>query len=224
MSKIKLLKAHEIIDSRGNPTVEVSCELVGGAIAQSSVPSGASTGIHEALELRDKDLGRFRGMGVLTAIKNINEEINNNVSDKEFDQKTLDSFLIKLDGTENKSRLGANAILAVSLAVAKAVAKEKGVELYEYLGSLVDNGDFKLPQPMFNIINGGKHADSGLDIQEFMIGPVGFHTFREKVQSASEIISALRSMLIEKSYAVSVGDEGGFATAGRARWWARHEQ
>ena len=211
MSKIKLVKACEIIDSRGNPTVEVTLQLESGLISKAGVPSGASTGIHEALELRDHDLKRYNGLGVLGAIKNINFEINQSIKDKCFDQKTLDQTLINLDGTENKSRLGANAILGVSLAFAKAQAEEDKKEMYEYLGELVGNNNFRLPQPMFNIINGGKHADSGLDIQEFMIGPIGFPTLQEKIQSASEIITALRKILKDKGYAISVGDEGGFA-------------
>jgi enolase len=171
MSKIKSLKAREIIDSRGNPTVEVLCELESGAKAVAAVPSGASTGIHEVLELRDGDKKRYNGQGVLTAVKNVNDEIFNNVKGKEFDQKSLDSAMIRLDGTENKSKLGANTILGVSLAFSRACAKENKIELYEYLGNLGGNKDFNLPQPAFNIINGGKHADSGLDIQEFMLIP-----------------------------------------------------
>ena len=211
MSKIKLVKACEIIDSRGNPTVEVTIELENGVIAKAGVPSGASTGIHGALELRDHDLKRYNGLGVLEAVKNVNGEINQSIKDKHFDQKSLDHALINLDGTENKSRLGANAILGVSLAFAKASALEGKKEIYKYLGEIVGNKDFKLPQPMFNIINGGKHADSGLDIQEFMIGPIVFSTIREKIQAASEVITALRKILKNKGYAISVGDEGGFA-------------
>ena len=211
MSKIKLVRSNEVIDSRGNPTIETFCELEGGIVARASVPSGASTGVHEALELRDHDHKRYNGMGVLNAVKNTNNEINRGIKGKDFNQKTLDAYLVDLDGTENKSRLGANSILSVSLAFARAVAEEEKLELYEYLGGLVGTHNFKLPQPMFNIINGGKHADSGLDIQEFMIGPVGFGTFREKVQTAAEVISALRNILKNKRYAISVGDEGGFA-------------
>lgn len=211
MPRIKSVKAREILDSRGNPTVEVACELAGGTEARASVPSGASVGVHEALELRDHDVQRHDGLGVLTAIENVNGEIGRRVQDGEFDQQALDSTLIELDGTTNKSRLGANAILGVSLAFARATAKESGVELYGYLGGLVGNRDFRLPQPMFNIINGGKHADSGLDIQEFMVGPVLFGTFREKVQAAAEAISSLREILKKKGHAISVGAEGGFA-------------
>jgi enolase len=229
MSKIKSIKAREIIDSRGNPTVEVTCELDAptlaseASVAKASVPSGASTGIHEALELRDHDEKRFNGLGVLKAVENVNNEIAKRVVGQRFDQKTLDQALIELDGTPNKSRLGANAILGVSLSFARAKAVEQDIRLYKYIGDLVGQNSsrapsrapsaetFKLPQPMFNIINGGKHADSGLDIQEFMVGPVGFDTFARKVQAASEIISALRKILMGKGYAVSVGDEGGFA-------------
>src|SRR3989344_741763 len=227
MSKIKTIKAREILDSRGNPTVEVVCELEGGmdgdtdivmgrtitdgAIGLASVPSGASTGKYEAIELRDNDESRYRGLGVLKAVENVNIEISQNIVGKDFDQNKLDKFLIQLDGTENKSRLGANAILGVSLSFARAVAKERKVELYEYLGGLVHNTDYKLPQPMFNIINGGKHANSGLDIQEFMIAPIGFDTFRRKVQAGAEIISSLKDILQKKGYAISIGDEGGFA-------------
>lgn len=211
MIKIKSVTAREILDSRGNPTVEVLCELASGVKAFASIPSGASTGVHEAQELRDGDKERYNGLGVLTAVHNVNAEINENIQGKEFDQKTLDAFLIKLDGTENKSRLGANAILGVSLSFARALAKQNGLELYEYLGGLVNNHNFKLPQPMINIINGGKHADSGLDIQEFLIVPVGLNTFRRKIQAAEEVISSLKKILIQKSYPISVGDEGGFA-------------
>lgn len=211
MSKITSLHAREIIDSRGNPTVEVACELESGDSAVAAVPSGASTGIHEALELRDGDKNRYNGLGVLTAAKNVNDEIFNHVKDREFDQKSLDEAMIKLDGTENKSRLGANAILGVSLAFARACAKEKGIELYEHLGTLGNNKSFNLPQPAFNIINGGKHADSGLDIQEFMLIPRDFSSFKEKVRAASEIIVSLKKILGGKGYVVSVGDEGGFA-------------
>ena len=211
MTKIKKVTGREIIDSRGNPTVEVECELESGVVAVAGVPSGASTGIHEALELRDGDKARYNGLGVLNAVNNVNTIINENISGKEFDQKSLDETLINLDGTKNKSKLGANAILGVSLAFARAVANEKKINLYEYLGSLVGNTQYTLPEPMFNVINGGKHADSGLDIQEFMIIPVGIKTFKEKVRVVSEVISALKKVLVEKGFGVGVGDEGGFA-------------
>ncbi len=211
MGRIKKVTGREIIDSRGNPTVEVECELESGVVAVAGVPSGASTGIHEALELRDGDKSRYNGLGVLNAVNNVNTIINENFSGKEFDQKSLDETLISLDGTKNKSKLGANAILGVSLAFARAVSMEKKINLYEYLGSLVGNTQHILPEPMFNVINGGKHADSGLDIQEFMIIPVGVKTFKEKVRVVSEVISALKKVLVEKGFGVGVGDEGGFA-------------
>ncbi|MEO8637950.1 MAG: phosphopyruvate hydratase [Candidatus Taylorbacteria bacterium] len=211
MPIIKSLDAFEILDSRGHPTLEVVCELEKNVVAHASVPSGASTGVHEAFELRDGDAKRYEGLGVLKAILNVKSEIAENVRGHEFDQRTLDDTLVKLDGTENKSRLGANAILGVSLAFARGNAQEKKIELFEYLGSLADNTHFSLPQPMLNVINGGKHADSGLDIQEFMIAPQGFDTFRRKMQAAEEIVSSLKKILEEKGYPTSVGDEGGFA-------------
>ncbi len=211
MKKIKSVRAIEIIDSRGYPTIEVYCELADGCLGKASVPSGKSTGVHEALELRDKDVDRYNGLGVLHAVSNVNLEINEHLQNKDFDQNTLDDALINLDGTENKSRLGANAILAVSLSFARATATSENTELYEYLGSLVNNKVFKIPEPMVNIINGGKHADSGLDIQEFMIVPVGVEFFNRKIEAVAEIIFSLRKILKDKGYAISVGDEGGFA-------------
>lgn len=211
MSKIATLSAHEIIDSRGNPTIEVVCVFESGASGVASVPSGASTGVHEALELRDHDMERYGGLGVLKAIENVEKEIFEHVEAKELDQASLDEALIALDGTENKSRLGANAILGVSLSFARASADEQKIPLYKYIGSLAGATHFKLPQPMFNVINGGKHANSGLDIQEFMLAPTGFETFRTKVQAAAEVITALKKILEAKCYATSVGDEGGFA-------------
>jgi len=208
--KITSVSAREILDSRGNPTLEVYIEI-DGVKATAMVPSGASTGKHEALELRDGDKNRYKGLGVLKATQNINEEISGNLIGKKFDQLELDNFLIKLDGTENKSRLGANAILGVSMAFARACALKTEIELYEYLGRLAGNTDYRLPQPMLNIINGGKHADSGLDIQEFMLAPVGFETFTRKIQAGSEVIHTLRDILKKNGYTVSVGDEGGFA-------------
>lgn len=211
MTRISRLHAHEILDSRGNPTVEVSCTLESGAWAHASVPSGASTGTHEAHELRDNDKKRYNGLGVLRATEHVNTEILEMVKDKSFDQRTLDEALIALDGTPNKSRLGANAILGVSLAFARATARDKKIELYEHLGSLAHNSVFSLPQPAFNIINGGKHADSGLDIQEFMIIPTGFDSVREKIRAGSEIVTLLKHILRKKGYGTGVGDEGGFA-------------
>jgi len=208
--KITSVLANEILDSRGNPTLEVVIEA-DGAEAVAMVPSGASTGKHEALELRDGDKNRYKGLGVLKAMQNINEEIKDSLVGGEFNQQALDTFLIKLDGTEKKSRLGANAILGVSMAFARASAMKTGVQLYEYLGSLAGNTDFQLPQPMLNIINGGKHADSGLNIQEFMLAPVGFDFFARKIQAGSEIIHTLKDILKKNGYTVSIGDEGGFA-------------
>lgn len=210
MPKITEVYAREILDSRGNPTVEVELSLE-KATGSASVPSGASTGVHEALELRDGDKARYKGQGVLKAVGNVNNEIRSAIVGKEFNQSGLDSALIALDGTENKSRLGANAILGVSMAFAKACALEGGQELYEYLGNIGGNTVFKMPQPMLNIVNGGKHADSGLDIQEFMLAPVGFDSFKEKIRVGSEIIHTLKEILISKNYSVGVGDEGGFA-------------
>lgn len=211
MSKIKLLKASEIIDSRGYPTLEVECFLESGAEGKFGVPSGRSTGSHEAFELRDNDPKRFRGLGVLDALGNVNIEINNEVIGKDFDQESLDRFLISFDGTENKSRFGANAILGVSVSFAKAVACEQKKEIYQYLADLIGNKNLKLPQPCFNVINGGKHSDSGLDIQEFMLVPVGFDSLKEKIQVGAEIIYSLKQILIKKGCVISVGDEGGFA-------------
>ena len=211
MSKIAQLNASEILDSRGNPTLEVTCTLEDGSSGIASIPSGASTGAHEALELRDGDMSVHNGLGVSKAIENIEEDIFAHLAGKDLDQTTLDEALIVLDGTDNKSRLGANAILGVSLAFARAQAEEKEIPLYEYIGSLVGNTDFKLPQPMFNVINGGKHADSGLDIQEFMLAPTGFPTLREKVSAAEIVITKLKEILEEKGYTTNVGDEGGFA-------------
>jgi enolase len=208
--KITSLSAYEILDSRGNPTLEVNIE-VDGMKATAMVPSGASTGKHEALELRDGDKNRYKGLGVLKAVQNVNEEISASLIGKQFDQQKLDNFLVKLDGSENKSRLGANAILGVSMAFARTGASMMGMELYEYLGRLAGNNDFQIPQPMLNIINGGKHADSGLDIQEFMLAPIGFDSFARKIQAGSEIIHTLKDLLKKKGYTVSVGDEGGFA-------------
>ena len=176
-----------------------------------SVPSGKSTGSHEALELRDNDPRRYLGRGVLKAVNNVNDEICTALVGKEFTQAQLDAFLIELDGTPNKSRLGANALLGVSMAFARACAAEKGVPLYAHLGEVAGNATPALPQPMFNILNGGKHADSGLDIQEFMLAPVAFDSFAEKVRVGSEVLHTLHDLLTQKGYSTGVGDEGGFA-------------
>ncbi|KKP36874.1 MAG: Enolase, enolase [Candidatus Peregrinibacteria bacterium GW2011_GWF2_33_10] len=208
MSKIKTIHAREVLDSRGNPTVEVEIYSDDGAFGKAIVPSGASTGIHEALELRDGDEKRYSGKGVLKAIANVNNEINEKLKGFEItDQKTLDETLIQLDGTENKGRLGANAILGVSLANAYCAANCQNKHLFEYL-----NPECKiLPTPMMNIINGGVHADSGLEIQEFMIMPVGAKNFQEALRMGAEIFHHLKKILKDKNLSVGVGDEGGFA-------------
>jgi enolase len=209
--KIKHLFAREILDSRGNPTLEVSCTLDTGHIGLASVPSGASTGAHEAVELRDGDASRYNGLGVLRAIRHVNEDILELVKDSEYTQESLDRALIELDGTDNKSRLGANAILGVSMAFARAAASAQNLQLFEYLSQISSNENYTLPTPFFNIINGGKHADSGLDVQEFMITPVGIVGINKQVQAASEVTQALKKILHRKGYTVGVGDEGGFA-------------
>ena len=208
---ITAITAREIIDSRGYPTIEVACTTTNGVVGVASVPSGASTGTHEALELRDNDQTRFGGKGVQKAVAHVCGEIAQHIVGNEYNQRSLDDALILLDGTNNKSRLGANAILGVSLAFARACAQVHGVALYEYLKTISGTTDYTLPQPMFNIINGGKHADSGLDIQEFMIGPVAFPSIAEKIRVASEVIVALRKVLQKRGLTVGVGDEGGFA-------------
>lgn len=215
--KVKKVRAREILDSRGNPTVEVDLWLSASsadAFGRAAVPSGASTGTHEAVELRDGDKSRYDGKGVLKAVENVNKEIANEIEGKEFDQKSLDEALIKLDGTENKGNLGANAILAVSLAFAKAAASSEGKHLFEYVRELSKNPkEMSLPLPMCNIINGGKHAASSTDIQEFMIMPKGAETFKEALQMMTEVFHALAKVLKENGYGTTVGDEGGFAPA-----------
>lgn len=208
MTKIKKVTGREIIDSRGNPTVEADVMLDNGIIGRYSVPSGASTGIHEALELRDGD-DRFHGMGVIKAVNNINTKINDLLCGlNPNDQQEIDQALIKLDGTDNKGSLGANAILAVSIATAKAAALLENQSLYKYL-SVED--DFKLPVPMMNILNGGAHADNPINIQEFMIIPANFHTFKDSLRAGAEIFRSLKENLKKDSLGTSVGDEGGFA-------------
>lgn len=213
MSIIKEFVAKEILDSRGNPTLQVSCVLASGATGEASVPSGKSTGSCEALELRDGDLSRCAGLGVQKAVDNVNTEINKNLQDKDFDQVKFDEMLIALDGTPNKSRLGANAILGASMAFAHAVAKEQGIELYEYFGRTSGNKIFKTPQPCFNIINGGRHSNSGIDLQEFMILPEDFKSFADKVSAAKKVVASLEKILQAKNYKTDLGDEGGFAPA-----------
>lgn len=210
MGKPLSLTAREVTDSRGTPTIEVTVMTAGGS-GTASVPSGASTGVHEALELRDGDPAVHDGRGVSQAIAHVNGEIAAAVAGKEFDQASLDAFLCELDGTPNKSRLGANAILGVSIAFARAEAEEQHLPLYAYLGSLDGRTEFRVPQPLFNILNGGKHARHGIDIQECMLAPVGFGTMREKVDSVMQCVAALASLLEERGYAAPMGDEGGFA-------------
>jgi enolase len=212
MATIITLKAREILDSRGEPTIEVVLETA-HANAVASVPSGASTGSHEALELRDGDIQIAGGRGVSKAIANVNKTIAAAVIGKEFSQQALDTFLCELDGTPNKARLGANAILGVSIAFARAQADEQDIPLYAYLGSLDNKKTFSLPQPLFNVLNGGKHARRGIDIQECMLAPIGFASVAEKVQAAEKCVTALKLLLEQKGYGTEMGDEGGFAPA-----------
>lgn len=209
MSKITAVHAREILDSRGNPTVEADVTLEGGVVGRAAVPSGASTGSREAVELRDGDKNRYLGKGVIQAVDNVNGEISKAVIGLDAaNQSILDQTLVDLDGTDNKSRLGANAVLAVSLAAAQAVAKERQQPLFEYLA---DGGNVAMPVPMMNIINGGEHADNDVDIQEFMILPVGAPNFHEALRYGAEIFHALKKVLAKRGLATSVGDEGGFA-------------
>ena len=203
--KIKNIKGREILDSRGNPTIETDLELENGIIVSASVPSGASTGANEALELRDGDDARYLGKGVLKAVNNVNTVIKEAIVGKELNQKEIDDLLIKLDGTSNKSKLGANAILSVSLCVMKALAKLEKKPLYSYIGD-----GKSMPTAMMNIINGGAHANNGLDIQEFMIVPKQ-DSFKEKLRCGSEVFNILKRNLEREDYSTSVGDEGGFA-------------
>ena len=203
------IHAREILDSRGYPTIEVDVILEDGSFGSAAVPSGASTGEHEACELRDGDETRYGGKGTQKAVDNVNTEIAEALEDMEADdQHEIDEMLIDVDGTANKSKLGANAILGVSIAVAKAAAASYGMPLYRYLGGIVGN---TLPVPMMNILNGGKHADNTVDIQEFMVMPVGADTFSDALRMGTEIFHSLRSVLKKKNYNTSVGDEGGFA-------------
>ena len=206
---IEHIQARQILDSRGNPTVEVDVMLSGGAVGRAAVPSGASTGMYEAIELRDEDKSRYCGKGVLQAVENVNETIANELVDMDAsNQYEIDRTMIELDGTENKSKLGANAILGVSLACAKASAIALELPLYRYIGGI---NATTLPVPMMNIINGGAHADNNVDVQEFMIVPVGAHSFQEALRMGAETFHALKSVLKGKGYVTSVGDEGGFA-------------
>ncbi len=209
MCEIEDIRARQILDSRGNPTVEVDVKLIDGSIGRASVPSGASTGIYEAKELRDNVKGEYMGKGVQKAIDNINSIITPNLLGEDaFDQQLIDGLMMEMDGSFNKSTLGANAMLAVSLACARAGAEALGIPLYRYLGGL--NGRV-LPTPMMNILNGGAHANNNIDFQEFMISPVGMTTFSEALQAGSEIFHTLKIILNEKGLATTVGDEGGFA-------------
>ncbi len=209
MTAIVNIHAREILDSRGTPTVEVEVDLENGSRGRAAVPSGASTGVHEAIELRDGDMNRYGGLGVLQACESVNGEIFDALSGMDAENELLvDQTMIDLDGTANKSRLGANAILGVSLATAKAAAQSTGLPLYRYLGGAATR---TLPVPMMNIINGGAHADNAIDIQEFMIMPVGAATITEAVQIGAEVFKALKTALMDGGYNTNVGDEGGFA-------------
>ncbi|MGQ0527472.1 MAG: phosphopyruvate hydratase [Alphaproteobacteria bacterium] len=211
MSNIHTIHARQILDSRGNPTLEVDVKLDSGAMGRAAVPSGASTGVHEAVELRDGDKSKYGGKGVLKAISYVNGEIFKALNGKNAeDQAGIDKIMINLDGTENKARLGANAILGVSLAVARAVANDRGVSFFTSLGG---GKGHLLPTPMMNIINGGAHADNPIDIQEFMIMPVGMLTFSKALRAGAEIFHALKKKLSAAGFATNVGDEGGFAPA-----------
>ncbi|GMM83035.1 phosphopyruvate hydratase [Pseudoalteromonas sp. MTN2-4] len=213
MSKIVKVIGREVMDSRGNPTVEADVHLESGAWGRACAPSGASTGTREALELRDGDKSRYLGKGVLTAVNYINNDIASALAGKDAtEQRVIDQIMIDLDGTENKEKLGANAILAVSLAVAKAAAEDKGVALYEHIADINGtSGKYSMPVPMMNIINGGEHADNNVDIQEFMIQPVGASSFREALRMGAEIFHSLKKVLNARGLNTAVGDEGGFA-------------
>jgi enolase len=209
MSSIVDVVAREILDSRGNPTVEADVLLESGVMGRAAVPSGASTGSREAVELRDGDRQRYGGKGVLKAVENINTEISEAIMGLDAsEQSFIDAALIELDGTENKSRLGANAILAVSMAVAKAAGEESGLPLYRYFGG---SGAMAMPVPQMNVINGGVHANNSLDIQEFMIIPIGLQSFHDALRCGAEVFHALKKLIADKGLATSVGDEGGFA-------------
>lgn len=209
---IKNIYAREILDSRGNPTVEVDLELIDGSFGRASVPSGASTGSHEALELRDGDMKRYGGKGVSKAVDNVNTIIKKKIIKKEFDQRYLDQFLIDLDNTKTKSNLGANAILGVSMAFSHAASKCEGISLYRYFNSLLKKKTkMVLPMPMMNVLNGGKHADNSTDMQEFMIIPVGATNFKMALRMGAEVFHSLKKILSQKGFATTVGDEGGYA-------------
>jgi len=209
MSYIARIVGRQILDSRGNPTVEVDVYTTNGAMGRAAVPSGASTGVHEAVELRDGDKSMYLGKGVLKAVENVNTIISDELLGLDiFDQKAIDTLLVKLDGTDNKSNLGANAILGTSLAVAKAAAEEAGLSLYRYVGGV---GAVTMPVPMMNILNGGSHADNKIDIQEFMVMPFGASSFSEGLRWGTEVFHHLKAVLKSKGMSTNVGDEGGFA-------------
>lgn len=213
MANVKISKiiGREILDSRGNPTIEVDVTLADGSFGRAGVPSGASTGSHEAVELRDGDKKRYGGKGVLNAVKNVNEDIQKKLKGKVWGQKTLDGAMIELDGTENKGKLGANAILGVSIAFAKAVAKSENKPLWKYFKDISKNKEVRLPVPMMNILNGGSHADNSTDIQEFMIMPTGAKSFSQALQWGVEVFHTLKKILSERNLSTLVGDEGGYA-------------
>jgi len=209
--KITAIRGREILDSRGNPTIEVDVTLAGGAMGRAAVPSGASTGEREALELRDGDKSRYGGKGVRKAVGNINGEIAKAITGSDLDQRRLDEAMISLDSTPTKSRLGANALLGVSMAALRAEATAAGLPLYRHIGNLYQNQRFTLPTPMMNILNGGAHADSSVDFQEFMVMPVGAGSFSDALRAGAEIFHALRGILRGRGQSTGVGDEGGFA-------------
>ena len=213
MASIKNIIAREVLDSRGNPTIEADVELDSGVMGSACAPSGASTGSREALELRDKDPARYLGKGVLKAVQNVNTEIREALIGQDAaDQKALDGVMLELDDTENKAKLGANAILSVSLAAAKAAALDAGLPLYAHIAQLNGSaGNYSLPVPMMNIVNGGEHADNNVDIQEFMVQPTGATSFSEALRYGAEIFHALKSVLKKQGLSTAVGDEGGFA-------------
>ena len=213
MASIKNIRAREVLDSRGNPTIEADVELDSGVMGSACAPSGASTGSREALELRDKDPARYLGKGVLKAVQNVNTEIREALIGQDAaDQKALDGVMLELDDTENKAKLGANAILSVSLAAAKAAALDAGLPLYAHIAQLNGSaGNYSLPVPMMNIVNGGEHADNNVDIQEFMVQPTGATSFSEALRYGAEIFHALKSVLKKQGLSTAVGDEGGFA-------------
>lgn len=210
MPTISSVKAREILDSRGNPTVEVDITLSDGSFGRAAVPSGASTGSHEAVELRDGE-ARYGGKGVELAVANVNHELAQTLVGQEYNQESLDRAMIALDGTENKGRLGANAILGVSLAFAHASAKSEGKPLYQYFADISGTTNMRLPVPMMNILNGGKHAENSTDLQEFMIMPLGAPSFREALRYGAEVFHALKKILASRKLNTSVGDEGGYA-------------